>query len=228
MIRTLVRVPFARVTRMRRGWVPVIGWSTLAIALAIFSHTGGQTSGASHVLRGPFGYVILPLLSYGIVGAALGGVGLRAAGRGLVALGAEPERAALASVIVAMVSSAVASAALGVVVCVLAHGRGDPSLLWDVPATFGVALFGGAAYGAFFCAGSAIGRGAMRATFLALDWFVGAPAGFGAIFVPRGHVTSLLGGPACFDLSRRTSSVMLVVLLVLYLAMAVRLGRRVR
>ena len=68
----------------------------------------------------------------------------------------------------------------------------------------------------------------MRGVFLALDWIIGAPGGFGAVFTPRGHVMSLLGGQPCFELSRRASSVILVLLMLAYLGLAVRLARRPR
>lgn len=226
MNRALAFVPLARIARTPRGWSPIAGWSAVALVAAIAARAAGDTSGATHVLRGTLGYVALPLLAYGVVAAALGGAGLRASIRGVVALGADPTRAALASVLVATVCSALKGGILAVVVCAIAHGPTDPALLPDMLASFGVSFLGAGAYAAWFCIGSAIGRGGMRGGFLALDWFLGAPGGFGAIFVPRGHVTSLLGGQACFELSRRTSSVLLFLLLVVWLVVAVRLGRR--
>ena len=64
-----------------------------------------------------------------------------------------------------------------------------------------------------FRAGSAIGKGTMRGVLLALDWIIGGGAGVGALITPRGHVTSLLGGPLCAELVQRASSLLLVVLL---------------
>lgn len=228
MILALVRPPLARIARTRRSWLPVVGFAALALATALASRTSGDTSSADHVLRGTFGGVVLPLLAYGIVSSALGGSGLRAAIRGLVALGGDPAKAALATAGVAVLSSALASGALGGLVCALAHGPTDLPLARDVTTSFGVAFLGGAAYAAFFCAGSAIGRGAMRGVFVVVDWVLGASGGLGALFVPRGHVTSLLGGAECFELSRRASSVVLVVLALVYAALAVLLGRRAR
>jgi hypothetical protein len=228
MIRVLAAVPIARITRTRRGRIPILFWFAIALVASIHARSLGQTNGASHILKGPFGYLALPLLTYGIVSAAFGGIGLRPSIRGVVTLGADPRRAAFASVLAAVVFSAIASAVTASIVCIIAHGPTDPPLFKDLIATFGIALFGGAAYAAYFSAGSAIGKGAMRAVFLALDWILGAPGGFGALFTPRGHIMSLLGGSQVFELSRRTSSVFLILLLVGYLALAVRLGRRVR
>ena len=226
MIAALARVPLARLTRTRRGWLPLAGWALFALISALSTRSAGLASGADHVMRGTFGFVILPLLTFGVVSATLGGVGLRPSVSGLVALGAPPPRAALASVLVSMAASAVACGIIAAIACAVAHGSADPPLLWDLPMSFGVAFTGGAAYAAFFCAGSAIGRGAMRGAFLAIDYLVGTAAGFGSLFTPRGHVMSLLGGPQCFELSRRASSVILVALVLVYLGLAVRLSRR--
>ncbi len=228
MMRALSFIALARITRTRRGRLPLIAWSVLAIALAVAARSMGRSGGAGHLLVGPFGQAIVPLTVYAIVSAVFGGAGIRSAQRGVVALGARPERAALASVLVAIGASAIVVGALAAIVCGIAHGANDPPLLLDLLSTFGVALLGGATYAAFFSAGSAIGRGALRSVFLVLDFLLGAPAGFGALFVPRGHVISLLGGSATFDLSRRTSSVCLVLLLLVSLVSAVRLGRRAR
>jgi hypothetical protein len=225
---TLARVPVARITRTPRALFPVVGWTLLALVVALSARASGQANAVDHVMRGTFGPIVLPLLTYAIVGATFAGNGLRPAIRGLVALGASRASAALASVVVAMVASAVACAVVAALACGLAHGPTDPPLASDLPASFGVAFVGGAAYAAYFAVGSAIGRGALRAVFLGIDFVIGAPAGFGALFVPRGHVMSLLGGSPCFDLSRRTSSVLLVVLLFFYFALSIRLGRRSR
>ncbi|HVJ89429.1 MAG TPA: hypothetical protein VM580_06460 [Labilithrix sp.] len=224
----LVRLPLARITRTPRGWLPIVTWSAVALLAALLMRKTGQSSGADHVLRGIFGVVVLPLLTYGVVSATLGAGNVWSAIRSLVALGAKPGRAVLASVVVAMVAAAVVCGIVAAAVCVLAHGEADPPLAWDVPASFGVAFMGGAAYAAYFCAGSAIGRGAMRGGFLAIDYIVGASSGFGALFTPRGHVMSLLGGPACFELSPRTSSMIIVLVSVAYISLAIRLGGRAR
>lgn len=225
---TYARVPFARLARSPRGWLPILGWSMLAFVAAVIAHTTSRVHGVDHVMKETFGFVALPLLTYGIVSAVLGGGGLRASLRGVVALGGAPERAALASIGVAMMSSALVSGVVAAAITVLARGGGDAPIATDLPMSFGVAFVGGAAYAAFYCAGSAIGRGAFRGVFLALDWIFGSGAGFGALFTPRGHVTSLLGGSMCFELSRQASSVALVVLLLAYGALAVVLARRPR
>ncbi len=222
MIAALLRVPSARLARLPRSSVPVLAWSALAIGAAIVSRNG-----ADHVLRSTFGFVALPLLVYALVGAALGPSGaLRGSLRGSVALGGAPRSAAFATVLFSVVASAVAAAVVGALVCALAHGETDPPLASDLPATAGIACLAGAAYGAYFCAGAAIGKGTMRSVFLAIDWFIGARGGLGSVFTPRGHLASLLGGPLAFELPRKTSSLLLLLLVAIYGATAIALARR--
>jgi hypothetical protein len=226
MTLVLARVPALRLLRTRRAWLPIVGMTILALVTAIALRSTGSPAGANHVMRGLFGFLVLPLVAYGVVGAVHGGSGLRRGIRGVVALGASPRSAALASVGVAVFASAVLCGILAALVCALAHGSLDPPLVSDLPTSLWVGGLGGGTYAAYFSAGSAIGKGAMRGVFLAFDWIIGGGAGVGALITPRGHVTSLLGGPLCADLSQRTSSVLLVVLLVAYAGVAVFLVRR--
>jgi hypothetical protein len=225
MTLVLARVPALRLLRTRRAWLPIVAWALLAIVSALVARARGS-SGADHVMRGSFAFLVLPLVSYAIVGAVLGGAGLRRGIRGVVALGAEPRRAALASVGVAVVSAAVACGVLAALVCAVAHGSQDPPLASDLPTSLWIGALGGGAYAAYFCAGSAIGKGTMRGVFLAFDLIVGAGSGFGALFTPRGHVQSLLGGPLCADIAQRASSIALVAIVLAYAALALLLTRR--
>jgi hypothetical protein len=221
----LAHVPLMRLLRTRRGWVPLALWTVVAVvsALLMRSRVG---SAADQVLRGTYGFIVLPLVAYGIVGAALGGAGLRGAIRGIVGLGASPREASLAAIGVASLSSAVAGAVLAALVCVVAHGPSDAPLLHDLLTSTWIGALGGVAYAAYFSAGSAIGRGTMRGAFLVLDWIVGVGAGAGSLLTPRGHVQSLLGGPLAAELPQRASSGLLVVLTLGYAALAVALSRR--
>lgn len=226
MTLVLARVPALRFLRTPRAWLPIAAWAALAIASALAARAQGSTSGATHVLRGSFALVVVPLVTYAIVGATLGKSGLRGGIRGVVALGATRRSAALASVGVAAVASAAICGVLAAVTGLVAHGSQDPPLAADMVTSLWVGALGGGAYAAYFSVGAAIGKGHMRGALLVLDWIVGGGAGVGAVLTPRGHVTSLLGGPLCADLSQRVSSGLLVVLLVTYGALAVMLARR--
>jgi hypothetical protein len=226
-VKALARPAVAHFVRERRGFVPIALWLVVGV-IAAFVARANDGNGADRVLRGTFGTVVLPLLAYGVISSLLGRKRLGHAIRGTVAVGGAPSRAALATVLVAMAASALLCGFAAMLLCVLAHGETDPPLAADMFGSFGVAVEGGAAYAAFFCAGSAIGGGAMRGAFLTLDFLLGVPAGVGAIFTPRAHVMSLLGGRVCYELSRRESSFVLAVLALVYLAVAVRFGRRAR
>jgi hypothetical protein len=224
----LARVPALRLLRTPRAWLPIAAWAAVAVIAAIAARSHGQTTGASHVLTGAFAVLVLPLVAYATVGATLGKAGLRKGLRGVVALGATSHDAALASIGVAVVSSMVLCGLLAALSCVVAHGSHDPPLAFDLFTSVWVGALGGAAYAAYFAVGSAItiGKGTMRGVFLALDWIVGSGAGVGALITPRGHVVSLLGGPLCAELSQRASSVLLVMMVVSYGALALVLARR--
>lgn len=227
MILTLARVPIARLTRTRRTWLIIAAWAIVAIIGAVLVRARGNTSGADHVMRGSFGRFVLPLLEYGVVGAAIGGTSLRRGIRGLVGLGSSPRRAALATAVVAAIACAVVGGVLAAVVCAVAHGPADPPLGADLFASTWIGALGGAAYGAYFAAGSAIGKGGTaRGVFLAADFIIGSGAGVGAALVPRGHVVALLGGPHVADLSQRASSVLLVVLVLFWLGVVALVARR--
>lgn len=226
MTLVLARVPALRLVRAPRAWLPILAWTLIGIVSALATRAQGSTTGADHVMRGAFAFLVMPLVSYGIVSAALGGSGLRRGIRGVVSLGAEPRHAALASILVAVVAAAALCGLLAVVVCALAHGAHDLPLASDLPTSLWVGALGGGTYAAYFCAGSAIGRGAMRGVFLAFDFIVGVGAGVGALITPRGHVTSLLGGHLVAEVTQRTSSIILLALLVGYAAFALLLTRR--
>lgn len=225
----LARVPLARLVRAPQTWLIVVAWSAVALVTALVVRATGQTSGADHVMRGAFPRFVFPLLMYGIAGAAIGKDGLKRGIRGVVALGARPRRAAFASAVVSAIACAVVGALLSALVCGAAHGPADPPLGRDLPTSAWVGLLGGAAYGAYYAAGSSIGRGGgFRAVFLIADFVLGGLAGAGAALTPRAHVISLFGGPLAADLSQRASSVVLVLLLSGYIALAALLTRRAR
>lgn len=221
-----MRVALARLTRTRRAWIAIAAWFVIGLIGAIIVRARGNTTGADHMMRSSYGFLVLPLVAYATVGATLGGVGLKKAIRGLVVLGADPRRAAASTLAIAIAASAIFGMLAAIIICVVAHGSGDAPLARDLFASSWIGALGGGAYAAYFVAGSAIGRGAMRSVFLGIDWIIGSGAGFGALFTPRGHVTSLLGGVHVLELSPRVSSVAIVVLVVFWSLIAVTFGQR--
>lgn len=226
MITALTRLPLARLTRAPRAWIATLGWLAVGVVDVVTVRARGDTTPATHVMRGSFCSFILPLAVYVVVGTVLGRGGVRESVRGLVALGADRTRAVGAAILVAIASASVVGAVLGLVLAAIGHGHADPPLVADLFASTWIGALGGAAYGAFFAAGASLGKGWMRGVFLALDWVFGTGGGFGAIFTPRGHVRSLVGAGLVFGLSPRTSSVLLFFLVALWGAFGITLARR--
>lgn len=224
MTALLARVPLLRLARTPRAWMPILGWTLVAIVSAIALRS--RMAGADHVLRGTFGVVVLPLAIYGVVGATFGAGGLKKSIRGVVGLGASPRAAAFASVLVAVLASAVVGALLAALTCAIAHSPGDAPLGRDVATSTWIGGLGGAAYAAYFSVGAAIGKGSMRSALVAVDWILGSAGGVGAVLVPRGHVLSLLGGAMPAEVSQRGSSALLLIMVVMFGALAVWIARR--
>ncbi len=216
----------AAIARRPRAWAPIAGWILVALLAALAARVFGAPSGADRVLRGAFGAIALPLLAFSVVSSFAHGSDLPEASRGLVAMGVSRSAFLWTTILCVLSVASCASAVSAVLVCIVAHGPTDAPLASDAIASFGVAFVAGGAYGTFFLFGSMTRRGVLRPVLLELDWVLGASQGFFACFTPRAHVASLLGGSSCLDFSRRQSSVLLVGLALLYLALAWGLGRR--
>jgi hypothetical protein len=223
----LAELPWARLTRTPRAWIPIGAWSLFALGAALVLHHTSPSASANDALEDVFGAVALPLLAYGVVGAALGGDSLARGARSLVAFGASASRASLAEVLVAAAASALLASVVGVLVAVLGHGPSDPPLAGDALTTGWIAALGGATYASFFTLGASFGkRGGGRTWFLALDWLFGASHGAVAFATPRAHVRSLLGGVAVASCSNAQSTAMLVVLALVFGSAAIARTRR--
>ena len=226
MIGIALRLPLARLTRSPRASVAVVAWAALAVAAAAVLRRSGA-SATEGALTSIFGALALPLLSFAVVGAALGGDGLARSTRSFVAFGARPAEVALATIGVAVAASALVAAIVGAVVAALAHGPGDAPLAVDALTSAWVAALGGAAYASLFAFGASFGkRGGGRALVLAADWVLGSGAGAAGLFTPRAHVRSLLGGDAVMTLSGRASAGVLVLLTLAFAALATARSRR--
>lgn len=219
--------PALRMLRARSLWLAFAGWTVLAVAVALSARSNDTPLGASHVLLGIFGRVALPLLTYAVVGAAIGPRSLQASVEPLVAFGASPIAAGGGVIAVAAIASAASGAALAAVVAAVAHGPGDPTIALDAATSAYAASFGGAAYAALFALGAAFGRrGGGRAALLFADALLGAQTGATSLFVPRGHLRNLLGGPPPMELPERASAVALALLAIAFTALALRRVRR--
>jgi hypothetical protein len=222
MIAALARPHVARLTRTPRALVVVAGWCLLALGFAVAARSSGSAHGADHVLVGAYGALVVPLLSYAIVGALLGARSFAASIAPLVSFGARPARAAAVAVTVAVVACAGAAAVLAALVAVVAHGVDDPPATADALASAYAGTLGGAAYASLFVFGATLGkRGGGRTLLLVADWLLGMGRGATALFTPRGHLRSLLGGTAPMDWSGRASAIAIVALALLWAAAAI-------
>ncbi len=226
MTGALVQLPLARLLGTPRAWVPIVGWTALAVVAAIVTRQTESAHGADHALLGAYGALALPLLVYGIVAATLGGDGLARACTPLVAFGAPAARVALASIGVAIVTSAILGALLAIAVAACAHGASDPPLARDLVNSAWIGALGAAAYGAYFSFGASFGaRGGGRSIALIVDWIFGAGGGVTALLFPRAHLRNLLGGAATLDMSQRGAVIALVLATALFTLLATMRAR---
>lgn len=215
MIAALAGLPLARVTRTRRGLWPIVGWTVAALGITLLTRRLGQSS-ADRAVLGLLAPFVLPLLAYGIAGAATGSSSVREAVRPLVSFGAGGARAALTLAAVAAVAAAVVSALLACALLAVAHRVGDVPLGHDLATTAWVTALAGAAHTTYFLAGASFGRrGGGRGVMLFADWLLGSSHGAACLFSPYAHTRSLLGGAAAMGLSQHASTAILVALLAL-------------
>jgi hypothetical protein len=206
----------------------VAGVTVITLAWAWTQRLHAARHGADAVAD-LFGSLALPLLAYALVGANLGGGGLADSGRAFVRLGAPAGRVAVSTVATTMLAAAALGGLLGAAAVAFAHGAGDPPLAHDALQTLAVGATGGAAYAALFLLGSAMAGGFWgRGLLLVIDGILGGGEGLGAAIVPRGHVRSLLGGEAPFDLSPSESLGALAALAIVFAAVAVTRAARAR
>ena len=227
MIAALARLPLARLLRTPRAWIAAGAWCALALAVAFAARSQGSARGADHVLVDAYGVLILPVLTYALVGAVLGSArSVSASIAPLVTFGARPARAAGVAIAVAAVACALVAALLAAILAVVAHGAADPPRARDALSSAYAGALGGAAYASWFSLGAALGRrGGGRALLLAVDWGLGANAGAAGLVTPRAHVRNLLGGTPPVGLSERGSAVALVLIAAACAIAAVRRAR---
>jgi len=220
MMLALARLPFARLVRTRRSLVPLLGWAVFAVVLTLVMRRAGSMS-VDRALLDIFVPFVMPLVAFGVVSGALGGEGLALAAAPLARFGASGKRAALAASLVTCAAAALACMLVGVLLVFTAHGPSDAPLLRDVALTAYASALAGAAHGAFFVLGAALGpRGSGRSAALLVNWLFGAMRGYASLIVPYAHARSLLGGPPAATLSESASAWCLLVITAACVAFA--------
>jgi hypothetical protein len=229
VIAALGRPALARLLGTRRAWISVGAWIVLGFGVALAARAKDAAHAADHVLIGAYGALILPLLAYAVVGAALGARSLDGAVAPLVSFGAAPRNAAAITLAIAIGASAVCCAVVASAVALIAHGKSDPPIVSDAFSSAYAGALGGAAYAAWFGLGATFGRrGGGRAALLAADWLLDGAGAVLAVATPRAHVRNLLGGTPPIDLSERASAVALIVLTLAYTLAATYRARQER
>jgi len=227
VIASLGRLPAARILRSSRVWITLGAWCSLVLAFAGVARLEGWAHGADRVLGSVYGALALPFIACALVRAAFGGRSMISSTAPLVAFGASPWRAALASIGVATMATALLGAGLAALVALVAHGVADPPPGRDAIVSAYVGGLGAAAYATWFALGTTFGRrGGGRILFLALDWLLGAAGGATALATPRAHLRNLLGGVSPMNMSERSSAIALVTLAAFCAVLAARLARR--
>jgi hypothetical protein len=227
MIAALGRLSATRIARSSRLWLSLGVWCFLALAFAVFAREDQWSHGADRVLSSFYGALALPFMACAVARAAFGGRSMTSSTAPLVALGVSPWRAALASICVAALATAVLGALLAASVAVIAHGAADPPRGRDAIASAYAGGLGGAAYAAWFALGTTIGRrGGGRLVLLGADWLLGGMGAATAFATPRAHLRNLLGGDSPLNISERGSSAMLLALMVACTILACRNARR--
>jgi hypothetical protein len=227
MIAALARPIVARLCRTARTRLVVGAWCAIGVAFAAGARARALAHGADQVLVGGYGELVLPLLCYSLVGAALQTRSLPRSIAPLVALGAVPARAAAISVVIGFGACAILGSLLAASLTLLAHGSADPPLSHDVLASAYAGALGGAAYGSWFALGASWGTAGLgRTLFLVLDWLLDALGGGAAVVTPRSHVRNLLGGLPPMDWSEHRSALALLGLTIGCTLIAVYRARR--
>jgi hypothetical protein len=227
MMTALGRLSAARIVRSPRVWITLGAWAALVLGFAVTARAQGWAHGADRVLDSVYGALALPFIACALVGAAFGGRSLVSSTAPLVAFGAAPWRAALASIGVAVLATAFLGAGLAALVALIAHGVADPPPVRDAVVSAYVGGLGGAAYGAWFATGATIGRrGGGRLVLLGVDWLLDAAGGSTALVTPRAHLKNLLGGVSPMNVSERSSALALLMLTAIGILVAMRMARR--
>lgn len=223
MLLSLFTAHLRRFVRSRRALALAIGWLLFAVVLGLSA--GAKSTGVRNALSISLVGTALPFLSYAAISGVVGEKGLGAVVWSFSLMGMSRLRAAVSLVLASLALGALLGLLSAAIVVVLGHSAMDPPLARDLLTTAWVGALGGAAYASLFLLGASFWKGAGRGVLLAIDWVLGG-SGFFALLLPHGHLRSLFGGEAAFEVSQRTSSLLLLALTLLMGAWAVRRGVR--
>lgn len=220
-----LRVPLVKFVRNEGAGASRFALAVWVLTALVLASVSRASVGAQGVLS--FGALMLPMLTFTIVGRVVGTRGLVVRATEFARMGASRSSTAAAHVAVAVGLSALFAAVLGVLFVIVAHREGDPALTHDLPATFAASFVCGATYAAYFAWGSTFRDGMGRSLFLGLDFVLGGASGL-SLLLPRAHLRSLLGGENAGALRPGASMLAVVVLAVVFGSLAVLRAKRAR
>lgn len=200
---------------------------TASVIMALVEREQSRLGAADRALSGAALGVALPLLAYWVSERMLAKRRLAQHLLPIVRHGGRPASAAFGLVLALTSTLALGGAALGGITAATAHGFRDGPWIIDSLTSAWVGSLGGMVYATCFLSASSFGkRGGGRLVFLALDGVLGLSNGVLAIPWPRTHIRSLLGGEPPLGLSQSVSLLILLLVLLMGVALALRRARR--
>lgn len=198
----------ARILRRSAAVSALLGAALVVVAGVIERHAA-SAGAVDRALTATFNLVV-PLVSFGLAAEVAERGNLRDGVWSAARYGVARRDVALGLIGASMTASAALCAALAMLAVVVAHGEGNPRVAGDLLTSAWIAALAAAAYTGWFALGATFGRrGGGRWVPLIADFVMGASAGVAGAILPRGNVTSLLGGAAPLGLPQGTSSLIL-------------------
>lgn len=206
----------------RRAWAAALSGLVVSLLVARVERSYTSLGAADRALGGAAVGLVLPLITFIFVAAALGRSRLNHALEPLTRHGADPRASSLGTLGALMTLSALVCTLLGVMTT-LAAGQPQGNLLADTVASGWLFGLGGVTYAACFVAASTFGRrGGGRVWFLLLDFVLGSQSGALATVFPRSHLRNVLGSTPPLGLEQGVGVVALLALALLAAFFAVR------
>jgi len=215
------RLGFSRLARPSSLVGIGVAFVTVAV-VSLLLRRAAPHSAPDRALTGIALGFVLPLLAYGSVARAAGGVRLDGGVEDLARYGANRRPLVLGLSLAAMLVLAFGGALLAALTVVVTRAPADPRLASDLAVSSWIGALGGVAYAACFSFGSTFfSRGGGRFWALVLDWTLGAGTTAVALPWPRAHVMNLLGASPVLALPQWSATLGLFVLSFGFLALAV-------
>jgi hypothetical protein len=203
---------------------PLVGalFTLLVVALIALAEKHAAMFGAANrALEDMVFGLLLPFVLLYVSTRVNGPVKLEDAATPLARFGFSRRAVGLGMILASMVAGGALAAVAAAETAVLAHDMTAPPAAVDALNCVWIGALTGFAYAGLFAFGSTFGaRGGGRFWALGFDFVLGATSGFAAVLMPRAHAQNLLGGEPPLMLPQPASAVLLVVLAIVFTALA--------